>query len=92
MVCLAVDRWRNTTTRSVIAERCALAHDLINDLAIIVGDCDILAELLKKKSLNLEQADAIVVRAQAIKATAMRMADRIETRPCPAVRLVPRLA
>jgi hypothetical protein len=67
-----------TTHRPVVTERCTLAHQLNNDLAIIVGNCDLLAELLKGDPLWLE-------RVKAIKATAWLMADRVEARLCPAV-------
>jgi hypothetical protein len=74
--------WKNTMPRPFVAERCTLAHDLNNDLAIIVGDCDLLAELLKEQPICF-------ARLKAIKASAMRMADRIETRSCPTVSLSP---
>jgi hypothetical protein len=68
------------TPRPAVTERCMLAHHLNNDLAIIVGDCDLLAELVKEDPICL-------ARVKAIKVIAMRMADRIETRLCPAVTL-----
>ena len=78
--------WKHKKPRPVVWERCTLAHDLNNDLTVIVGACDILTQLLKD---NLVQVDAIGARVRVIKATAQRMADRIENRPCPAVTPVP---
>lgn len=62
--------------RQVVLEPCSLAHDLINDLAIIVGECDLLDD-------SLPEGDG-AQRLKIIRATARRMADRIAYHPCPA--------
>jgi hypothetical protein len=51
-------------------------HQLNNDLAIIVGECDLLDDLLA------EGTDASA-RVKLIKITAQRMADKINARPRP---------
>jgi hypothetical protein len=53
------------------------AHELNNDSTIIVGECDLLANLLE------EEPDALA-RVQVIKTTAIRMAERVSARPSPA--------
>lgn len=58
-----------------IAEPCPLIHDLINDLAIILGECELLEGNLP---------DSIATdRLNVIRTAARRMAARIATRPCP---------
>lgn len=59
-----------------LADPCSLAHDLLNDLAIIVGECDLLDGCVPKG----EATD----RLRIIRAAARRMAERIASRPCPA--------
>lgn len=60
---------------STEAVKCALLHDLSNDLAVIVGDCDLLGtEHLTQLAWE---------RIRQIRATAMKMARMIATRPCP---------
>jgi hypothetical protein len=61
---------------SPVAERCALAHELTNDLAIIIGDCDLLEDVFPAGSAALE-------RLRKIKAVARRMAEQVATRSCP---------
>jgi hypothetical protein len=50
-------------------------HELNNDLAIIVGECDLLSDLLEK-------ADA-QARVRVIKTTANRIAEKISAHPSP---------
>jgi len=57
-----------------IVEPCPLAHNLINDLTIIVGECDLLDDSFRE-GVEAE-------RLQIIRAAARRMADRIAFRPC----------
>ena len=57
------------------AVRCAIIHDLSNDLAVIVGACDLVGtEHLTQSAWE---------RIRQIRATAMKMAKMIATRPCP---------
>lgn len=56
-------------------EPCSLTHDLINDLAIIMGECDLLDGSLPE--------GVATQRLQVIRAATRRMAERIAYRPCP---------
>ncbi len=55
---------------------CIVAHDLTNDLTIIIGQCDLLDE-------RMVEGDATSERLKSIKAAAKRMAERIAARSCP---------
>lgn len=61
--------------RQFMVEPCSLAHDLINDVAIIMGECDLLADSMTDR-VGAE-------RLGVIRTAARRMADRIAHRPCP---------
>ncbi len=60
-------------------DRHTLVHDLNNDLAIIIAECDLLESTLPK-----EEA-ATSMRLKAIRRAACRMAERISASPWPAV-------
>jgi nitrogen-specific signal transduction histidine kinase len=57
-------------------ERCMLAHDLNNCLSMIIGECELLAELISNNPEAME-------RVRIILQTARRMANDISTRQCP---------
>jgi len=57
-------------------EPCMLAHDLNNCVGIIIGQCELLTDLISNN------ADAIE-RVSVISRTARRMANDISARPCP---------
>jgi len=57
-------------------ERCLLAHDLSNCVSIIVGECELLVNLISNNSEAME-------RVMVIAKTARRMANDLSTRPCP---------
>lgn len=59
-----------------ITLHCTLAHDLNNDLAIILGECDLLEDGVNQKFPR-------ATRLANIRTTARRMANRLATRPCP---------
>jgi hypothetical protein len=65
-----------TAKRPQNVELCGLAHDLNNDVTVIIGECECLDDLVQG------QTD-VLARVQLIKSVARRMADRIYTRPCP---------
>lgn len=73
--------WKNPLPRPMVAERSTLAHDLNNDLTIIIGECDLLAEILTDESAQ--------ARMTKIRSIAVRMAERIENRACPELTLRP---
>ena len=56
-------------------ERCLLAHDLINDLSVILGRCELLGELMA------ENAD-VVKNLRMLQEAATHMLNRIAERPC----------
>ena len=56
-------------------EHCMLSHDLKNCVTIILGECDLLFDLLADKPEALK-------RVSAISQTALRMDKDIEARPC----------
>jgi hypothetical protein len=76
-----VIHWKNPLPRADVSERRTLAHDLNNDLTIIVGECDLLAEMLTDEAAR--------ARMTKIRSVAMRMAERIENRACPELTLHP---
>lgn len=57
-------------------QRCTLAHELNNDLAIIIGECELLADILAGDA-------AALARLKIVRTTVLQMANRISTRPCP---------
>ena len=56
-----------------------LAHDLNNDLGIIIAECELLQGALKTEEPGTS------ARVQAIRIAACRMADRISASPWPSV-------
>jgi signal transduction histidine kinase len=56
-------------------ERCLLAHDLINDLSVILGRCELLSEL------KTENAD-VAKHLQMLQEAAQHMLTKISERPC----------
>jgi hypothetical protein len=56
-------------------ERCLLAHDLINDLSVILGRCELLDELMA------ENAD-FAKHLRMLQEAATHMLNRIAERPC----------
>lgn len=58
------------------AQRCTLAHELNNDLAIIIGECDLLVDKLAGEA-------AALARLKIVRTTACQAANRISTCPCP---------
>jgi hypothetical protein len=57
-------------------QRCTLVHDVTNCVAIIVGECELLADLISNNPEALE-------RLTMISKTARRMASDIRQRSCP---------
>ena len=57
-------------------ERCMLAHDLNNCVGIIIGQCELLTDLISNNTEAIE-------RVSVISQTARRMANDISARPCP---------
>ena len=57
-------------------QRCTLVHDVTNCVAIIVGECELLADLISNNPAALE-------RLTMISKTARRMASDIRKRSCP---------
>ena len=57
-------------------QRCTFVHDVTNCVAIIVGECELLADLISNNSEAVE-------RLTMISKTARRMASEIRTRQCP---------
>jgi len=49
----------------------SLAHQLTNDLCVIIGQCDLLSEICRKTD--------VLARLEVIKTTAQRMAERISS-------------
>ena len=58
------------------AQSCTLAHELNNDLAIIIGECDLLVDILAGEV-------AALARLKIVRTTACKAASRIFTRSCP---------
>jgi hypothetical protein len=58
------------------AELCSLAHDLNNCLAIVIGECELLADLMPPST-------EATTRLKAISLTARRMAHELRVRTCP---------
>ena len=65
------------------AVKCALIHDISNDLSVIVGDCD----LLQSEQLTQSAWERI----RQIRTTAMKIAKKIATNPCPLSENAPEL-
>lgn len=63
------------TDSTAVAQRCTLAHDLNNDLAVIIGECDLLDGIITPDG-------AATARLKSIHAIAHRMSHRLSTRPC----------
>jgi signal transduction histidine kinase len=63
------------TKKSPGGERCLLAHDLINDLSVILGRCELLSEL------KTENAD-VARHLQMVQQAAKHMFTKIAERPC----------
>jgi hypothetical protein len=59
-----------------IAQHCTLAHELNNDLGVIIGECDLLVDILAGEA-------AALARLKIVRTTACQMANMISTRPCP---------
>jgi len=57
------------------AQSCTLAHELNNDLAIIIGECDLLVDILA--------GEAALARLKIVRTTACKAANRISTCSCP---------
>ncbi len=68
-------RRKPTTKRILSPERCLLAHDLHNDLHVILGRCELLTPLLEA---GTEEARHL----RMIKEAADGMADNLAGRPC----------
>lgn len=60
---------RHAPISSQDAEDRSLAHELNNDLCVIIGECDLL--------LGISRETDVLARLEVIKTTAQRMADRI---------------
>jgi hypothetical protein len=56
-------------------ERCLLAHDLINDLSVILGRCELLGELMA------ENAD-VAKHLHMLQEAANHMLSKVAERPC----------
>jgi nitrogen-specific signal transduction histidine kinase len=62
-------------TPATQSERCMLAHDLNNCVSIVVGECELLVNLISNNAEAME-------RVRIILRTARRMANDLSTRPC----------
>jgi hypothetical protein len=58
------------------AERCMLSHDMYNCVSIILGECELLVDMISNNAEAIKRVNVILQ-------TAHRMADDMTTRPCP---------
>jgi len=70
-----MEKSKKSYTRAPFTERCLLAHDLNNDLNVILGRCELLGEFLQKDSEASKHL-------RLIQEAAYHMANRIAERPC----------